>query len=218
MRSALLALAAGLALLVVAGPWDLALSGAVADPDLLLARVVRDYGETPAWVLTAGALVFLVGCRCERRAHLVAPARATVLLALLHPLLLTQALKYLWGRVRPRDLASAAEFTSWWWPAGPGAGDSFPSGHVAMASVTLVLALWLARRRRWALAAVPAAYVLLVAVGRVLAGAHYLTDVLASVVVGAALALALLRPTVPTARSGGGARAPRKTPSTTTVP
>ena len=81
-------------------------------------------------------------------------------------------------------------------PAGVGAGVSFPSGHVAMAMVPAVLpfALWRAGRRCFAVFAMVGVVLLgaTVALGRIVAGRHYLTDTLFSM--GAALLLASLLP------------------------
>ncbi|MEV3856463.1 phosphatase PAP2 family protein [Streptomyces sp. NPDC050095] len=72
----------------------------------------------------------------------------------------------------------------------PGAGDwSFPSNHAAIAAAAAA-ALWCVDRRL-ALLAVPAA--LLMAFSRVWVGAHYPHDALAGLVVGAVVALVLMR-------------------------
>lgn len=191
-------------LLVGLAPWDLQLSQALAEPDGFFSLAIARWGEWPTWTWTALCLVFLVLGR--RVQELRAPARATVLLALVHPLVLTQSLKQLWGRVRPRHLSpDLLDYTPFFEPAGVGAGESFPSGHAAAASVLLPLALWLWRRggAQRGLALMVVAWVLTVGVGRVVAEAHFPTDVVFSLGVGALLTPWLLRrrpaPQAPTA-------------------
>ena len=198
-------LALWVAAMAAAGPYDYAVSEAVTGLTPRLAEWVRHYGEWPAWVV---ALCCLPLVRRHR------PARATVALALLHPMLVTQSLKVLWGRVRFRDLASAAEYTPFWHPGG--AGDSFPSGHVAMSTVLLPLALFAWRRgHRWVLP-LAVAYVSVVCWGRVAAGAHYLTDCLFSAGFGLVLAMVLptgSRPLVPEPDRFSARRPPEPVPS-----
>jgi len=86
---------------------------------------------------------------------------------------------------RPRPEAPIALLTQ--------AEPSFPSGHVltvTTASFVLVLVLWpylSARARRWSLAAAAATFTLIVAVDRLLVGAHWLTDVIAALAASAVL-------------------------------
>jgi len=171
--------------LALASPVDLPLARACYQPRGLLARLVARWGEVPAWCLVALALVVLGGRRRTNLHRWVPLAGALLLLAVLEPLLITQTLKQLWGRVRFRNLAGdPVGYTPFYLPAGPGAGESFPSGHVAMAWVSAVLAFWSSRVARWP--AVLLAWLLvlgygtLVALGRMQAGAHYLTDCLFS--------------------------------------
>lgn len=178
------ALAFGLALALLA-PFDLPLSSAVAKPEAELAVFVLAFGELPGWGLIAWSLSVLALAPSRARLHPLRPlAQAILLQATLLPLLVTQTLKLLWGRVRFVHLARAADFTPFWVPAGPGAGMSFPSGHVAMASLGAAVVFFALRERRQRLfqIALPlaAGWSLLVAWGRILAGAHYLSDCLFS--------------------------------------
>lgn len=185
-RTPLILLALWVGLLFAAAPADLPLSQALVGHTHGLAEAVRRFGELPGWMAVLGALWVLArGDRFAPESRRT--ARATVLLALLHPLLITQSLKLLWGRVRFRDLQDAAVFTPFYLPAGPGTGVSFPSGHAAMASVVLPLAVALWRRGRRGWAGALTAYVIVVAYGRIAIGAHYLTDVLFSVGLGVVL-------------------------------
>lgn len=114
-------------------------------------------------------------------------------------LLLVQLLKKLWGRLRFDDMTAAGQpsaFTPWTQRAGAG-GSSFPSGHTAAAGVLLVLVLccrlyefarrdvvgWLFAGYLWTLA---------VGFGRMLAGRHFLSDVLAAAWIDSLLLLLLV--------------------------
>lgn len=175
--------------LVVASPFDLELSLTIVDRDSVLGWLVSRFGEWPAWGAVVASLVVLVSTRggggaSQRRLRPM--AWAVVVVTALCPGLITQALKFLWGRVRFANLAAhRADYTPFYVPAGPGAGESFPSGHVAMAMSTVAIPLHLSTlgRRGAAVVAwiVVLAYGLVVAWGRVRLGMHYLTDVLFSI-------------------------------------
>lgn len=175
------------AALALAAPLDLQLSLAVVDRGDGLGQLVAALGEAPSWALLALALVVLaLGNRRRRQLRAWRPlALALVLLALIYPLLVTQAIKFLWGRVRFRDLSpDRSNYTPFYRPAGVGAGLSFPSGHTAMGFLPAPVPFFLGARgrRRAALLAwiVVLAYGLAVAWGRIVLGAHYLTDTLFS--------------------------------------
>lgn len=74
-------------------------------------------------------------------------------------------------------------------------GNSFPSGHTTGAAMAAVIAIVLIRGRHWprgarfALYAVAGLCVLLQAVGRLLSGSHWLSDVVASALLGVAWVL-----------------------------
>lgn len=125
-------------------------------------------------------------------------ARDTALLAAINFVAFVQVAKLLWGRVRFRDLAPGfADFTPWFHPRGPGGGGaSFASGHTALGWMLLPLVLaaverGASRRVTTAVAIVAVAWGLTVATGRVVAGAHYASDVLFPT--GVAWACVLLR-------------------------
>lgn len=101
---------------------------------------------------------------------------------LLTPLFLVQTIKWYWGRIRFHDLnADYSDFTPWYLPQGYTDNRSFPSGHAAMGWVLLALiVLASSRRQRILISTVVIVWGLLVSMGRVVAGAHYLSDVYVS--------------------------------------
>ncbi len=108
-----------------------------------------------------------------------------------------EGMKYLWGRVRFRDLLAAGSydaFTPWYKINGINGNKSFPSGHTAYCCtmfLTYPLCLAFEKLKKFApfMFAFSAAYVILVAVSRLVAGAHYLTDVVVAAVIGYTLFL-----------------------------
>ncbi|MHA1817750.1 MAG: phosphatase PAP2 family protein [Candidatus Heimdallarchaeota archaeon] len=114
-------------------------------------------------------------------------AGAVILLAVINPLIFVQFLKYLWGRVRFRDLsADFSNFTPWYLPVGPKSPhSSFPSGHTAMGWMLLPL-LFLVKDRTFKdpkrIGTIVAVFFwgVFVAISRVRIGAHYASDVLFS--------------------------------------
>ncbi len=111
-------------------------------------------------------------------------ARITAAIAILNVVLFVHVFKPLWGRVRFRDLdTNFTDFTPWYLPQGLTGNHSFPSGHTALGWMLLpilVLARDLKRPVRVCVAAALIAWGLFVATGRVVAGAHYASDVLFS--------------------------------------
>lgn len=97
--------------------------------------------------------------------------------------LLVSAMKGLWGRVRFRSMeAPYAEFTPWYVINGFNGSHSFPSGHTAGAAVSYQLMLLpyaseKCRKHKTALFFVAFAFTAVVAVTRLVMGAHYLSDV-----------------------------------------
>jgi membrane-associated phospholipid phosphatase len=176
-------LALWLAALVLASPYDLPLSRAVSDPQGLFGAVVGHAGEWPGWGVVLAALMVLIAGRRRGPGRSLRPLGwSVILIALINPLAVTQTLKLLWGRVRFLHLSpDLSNYTPFYLPAGPGAGESFPSGHVAMAFVwaPIPFFLWRCGQRGAAVltALLGLTYGLAVAWGRICAGKHYLTDV-----------------------------------------
>lgn len=96
-----------------------------------------------------------------------------------------EGLKYLWGRVRFRDLVAANrfdDFTPWYIINGINGNKSFPSGHTAGAAMSYLLMFmpYLSDKYKkhsqmcfW----IPCIYTSIVAYTRLVMGAHYLSDV-----------------------------------------
>lgn len=94
------------------------------------------------------------------------------------------AFKLCWGRVRFRQLEDISQFTSWYLPQGFTGYFSFPSGHTANATVISACIYYFEfipkrfEKIKPLFCAVIAVWIPLVAISRVLVGAHYLSDVL----------------------------------------
>jgi membrane-associated phospholipid phosphatase len=111
--------------------------------------------------------------------------RKTGLLLVLFVILemvLVNVVKVIWGRPRMRIIESYEQFTKWYEIVGPAADNnfkSFPSGHTANGFVTIAIPLVLSHfklNRKWVLP-VCLTWGSLVALSRVVLGAHFLSDV-----------------------------------------
>ena len=94
--------------------------------------------------------------------------------------LVVQLLKLLLSRARPADILVSIQ------------SGSFPSGHVANAAtlaVVLAVIFW-----RWWVIAAGAAYVLLMALSRTYLGAHWVSDTVGGLLIGAAVAVIVWAP------------------------
>lgn len=100
-------------------------------------------------------------------------------------IILIEAMKYLWGRVRFRDLLAAKsydEFTPWYKLNGINGNKSFPSGHTAGAGMSYLMMLFPFISEKWKNKSqicfwIPCIYTSVVAFTRLVMGAHYLSDV-----------------------------------------
>lgn len=109
-------------------------------------------------------------------------ARLIVLTALAGYLFCIQLLKFIWGRVRFRDLNGAlSDFSPWYLPQGFTENVSFPSGHAAMGWMLLPLILFVADKNQtmnYIILTVMIIWGFAVSMSRVVIGAHYASDVL----------------------------------------
>ena len=90
-------------------------------------------------------------------------------------------LKLFWGRVRFRDLAANySNFTPWYLPQGITGNDSFPSGHTAMGWMLISLFVSITDksiRKRFVMKAIIISWALTLGISRIIAGAHFSSDV-----------------------------------------
>ena len=93
-----------------------------------------------------------------------------------------QVIKFLWGRVRFRELDPAfSQFTPWYLPQGITGFDSFPSGHAAMGWMLLALLILFDKSKVWIkniIFMLIIMWAVLLAYSRVVIGAHFGSDVL----------------------------------------
>ncbi len=134
---------------------------------------VTHLGDTILVVVLMG----LVAANDYRRSHRIAVIgfMATVAIGVVA---INNALKFLIDRDRPelQQLIGSA-------------GSSFPSGHSATAAagwaaIALIVARWVPARFRWSLAVGAVTIAVAVGASRALLGVHWLTDVLAGLIVG----------------------------------
>ena len=175
-----------LAALIAASFFDLPIAMSITNQGNPFGKIVQDYGTLPQGALIVAAVLVLSVPRLRKGYPLLARGMSAMIMqAVLHPLLFCTSLKFLWGRVRPADMiVKGLEFTPFYIPNPGGGGLSFPSGHVA-ATLVLLPVLWLFFKAKRHRAAVPVllfmtAWAGSVAYGRMLYGAHFLTDVLFS--------------------------------------
>jgi membrane-associated PAP2 superfamily phosphatase len=154
-------------------------------------RFLYDFGEMPIYAAVIGSLVLLVGGTFARRLlHLRRMALYLLLAALIGPCLIVNAvLKDHWGRPRPRqvDLFGGNRQHQHVWEKGPaGKGKSFPCGHAA-AGFFLLSPYFVLRRRKPRSAtrflALGIGYGVLMGIGRMAQGGHFLTDVIGAGVI-----------------------------------
>jgi lipid A 4'-phosphatase len=174
---------------------DLALSARFYHPALPQAwyleaaqpwRWLYRYGEYPALAMACGALLVCLGS-CLRRSWCGYRRHCLFLIlavALGPGLLVNGLLKPAWGRPRPRQIeqfGGSQAFRPWWQPGGPGAGESFPSGHAAMGYILVAVALLVPRQRSiwlYGLALTSAlGFGTLLGITRLVQGGHFASDI-----------------------------------------
>jgi membrane-associated phospholipid phosphatase len=143
-----------------------------------------------AIILTIVAQVVLFKIPKEKVLKYKRAALITVLLVFTE-IVLVNIFKVYWGRVRFRDmLDDFSKFTPWYLLQGDTGNTSFPSGHTADAWTIIVLTLFVSKEKiKLYRSALIAAIVwgTLVAISRVVIGAHFASDV----TVGAAITIGI---------------------------
>jgi membrane-associated phospholipid phosphatase len=133
----------------------------------------------PGLLITGCALALLIAPRTR------AMARSVLFVGLVQLLgtLVTGVAKNFFGRLRPFELLQSADWSHAWFIG----GSSFPSGHVGFYFGLFLPLAWLFPRWRWPLVAIP----WFIAVARVDANHHFVSDVGTSIAVVGALTIAL---------------------------
>lgn len=108
----------------------------------------------------------------------------TILVAIL-------VIKTFWGRIRYRQMEDISQFVPWFIPQGITGFNSFPSGHTSNATSVYLLTMFAPLTKNKFLKALcwiaPIVWIIVMAVSRVIVGAHYASDVL----FGAGISIAL---------------------------
>ena len=97
---------------------------------------------------------------------------------------IVEVLKFMWGRVRFRDLQEGiTSFTSWYLPQGLTGSQSFPSGHAFLGWILIPLFLLFLNKnelKKWIFLILTIIFGMFVSYERIVVGAHYASDVLFS--------------------------------------
>ena len=144
------------------------------------------------YVLTVGAVVAIILVYRKYSPEQLRAFRKPALYLLtviFAEILIVNVLKIVWARPRMRSLASADEFKTWWQIGGPLNSEefkSFPSGHSANAIALLAFAAFIPEGRkvlksRFTIFAI--LWGILTALSRVVIGAHFLSDVIAAILI-----------------------------------
>jgi len=148
-------------------------------------RFLYRFGIIPAWIIVAGSVVALAVSKRLRRSDGYGRTVVYFLLVMaVGPgLIVNTALKQHWGRPRPREIAEfggTRQHLEAWEKGITGEGNSFPSGHAAMAFYLFTPFFPLRKTRRgWAsfFLVLGIFYGCLMGVARMVQGAHFLSDV-----------------------------------------
>lgn len=197
-RAAILVVVSWTLLAVLFAMYDLDISVAFVDRNSGWSAFLERWGEHPATYLLLVSILVLAVQTAARIANrltgkptqpksflphtLIQFAHATIVMNVVCRLIVVVATKYVWGRVRFKNLSpDYSEFTPWYIINGPNGNASFVSGHSASAWMVLpliILASRLPRIGQLAVTGLCFAWGFAMAVSRVRIGAHYASDVL----------------------------------------
>ena len=133
--------------------------------------------------------------------RMVTPLRTIAIMGILIMLIqlaTVEVSKYLWGRVRFRDLLKAQNyeaFTPWYHPNGINGNKSFPSGHTAGAGMSFLMMYLPYISKKWENKTaicffLPLVYTFTVGFTRLVMGAHYLSDITAGAIISFTIVIA----------------------------
>jgi membrane-associated phospholipid phosphatase len=153
--------------------------------EILLGEIVKYYFLLFLIVSFIDGIIVLMYIHKIKRVSnpiLIKYAKVVVGMALFGYVIGIQVTKYLWGRVRFRELdASFSQFTPWYLPQGITGFDSFPSGHAAMGWMLLALMVLFVNGKVWIkkfIFMLIIMWAVLLSYSRVVIGAHFASDVL----------------------------------------
>ena len=166
--------------------WEIKINELLYNPESLFGVIFECVGECPALIpfcYLAFVLLGLVfnrwGVRARKWDYLL--FTCYLLLTLAITATLVEVLKVTIGRVRFCDLGDNYAGYTPFYKIGFG-GRSFPSGHASMSALSLLLLDINERhnifQKKWVITAFSTIFTLLVALSRLILGAHYLTDLL----------------------------------------
>ncbi|MBQ8178409.1 MAG: phosphatase PAP2 family protein [Clostridia bacterium] len=175
--------------------WEIRISEWFYNPNSVFATIFELIGEAPAVIPFVYFLVVLVGILSKKKLFLDRKWEIIAFsLYLISVVVVTSTvvatIKHLWGRARFFELTPPDYFgyTPFYQPSTFG-GSSFPSGHASMSALSILLYDINKKHKVFAKNGVVLAFsglfIALVAVSRLVAGAHFITDL----VVGVALSL-----------------------------
>jgi len=153
--------------------------------DILLDKLVLD--NFIAFLIIAFASNLIIFTFLQIRKHVESVAaiqygKIVIGISFFGYVICIQVVKYVWGRVRFRELDAAfSQFTPWYCPQGITGFDSFPSGHAATGFMLLSLLILLNNKKQWIKNSALLIIILwgtVLSLSRVVIGAHYASDVL----------------------------------------
>jgi len=181
------AIAAGIkhARFEILGLMDADLQSSPRDIQILLDKLILENFITFLIIAFALNLIIFIVLQIRKQVKSIIAikyAKVVIGMAFFGYVICIQVVKYLWGRVRFRELDAAfSQFTPWYCPQGITGFDSFPSGHAATGFMLLAIFILLEKKKLWLKNLALVVIVLwgiLLASSRVVIGAHYASDVL----------------------------------------
>lgn len=162
---------------------------------ILVTSLIASYYRLGLFVFLFAAISGLISYYLVNRSNLsrdaiLAFSKTTLLMLLFLPGVVTQIIKSSFGRTRYRNLETDhSDFTPWYKINGFTGERSFPSGHVSMAIMVFPLMVLINASNmrdtpKNILSLILILWSILVSYGRMVVGAHYLTDVVFSIFVG----------------------------------